>query len=160
RHSRLNADVIRPGRAAADPNAMTMTDPAVVRRAARDCQIEISGFELLDRSSGIFRQPVIQYFSDPFLQSACFEDAAIEQNRRRVNERLPLRDSRLPREKRGEVPCNARVLRVRQADLRETRASGGSWEIRDADSRHKPVDENTRYILACQLHLDCAAHES
>src|SRR5262245_1992404 len=67
RHSRLNADVIRPGRAAADPNAMTMTDPAVVRRAARDCQIEIAAFELLHRSSGIFRQPLIQYFSDTFL---------------------------------------------------------------------------------------------
>src|SRR5262249_43736049 len=158
RHGRLNADVIRPGRAAADPNAMTTTDPAVVRRAARDCQIEIGAFELLRRRSGIFRQPLIQYFSDTFLQSTCFEDAAIEQNRRRVNERLPFRDSRLPREKRGQVPCNAGVLRVRQADLRETRPSGGSWEVSDVDFRHKPVDENTSYILACQLHLDGAAY--
>src|SRR5262249_6453442 len=135
------------------------TAPALVRRASRYCKIQISALELLHRRPRIFRQPLIQYFSDTFFQSAGFENAAIEQNRRRVNERLPLRDSRLPREKRGEVPCNAGVLRVRQADLRETRPSSGSWEVSDADYRHKPVDENTRYILARQLHLDCAAHE-
>ena len=50
RHGRLNADVIRARRPAADPNAMTMTDPAVVRRAARDCEIEIGAFEFLHRS--------------------------------------------------------------------------------------------------------------
>ena len=39
-----------------------------------------------------------------------------------MHERLPFRDSRLAREKGGEVPCNAGILRVRQAHLRQSRA--------------------------------------
>ena len=69
RHGRLDADVVSARRAATDPNAMAVTNPAVVRGAARDSEIEIGAFEFLDRGAGIFRQPVIHYFDNTVLEN-------------------------------------------------------------------------------------------
>ena len=85
---RLNADIIGASGAAADADAVTMTDPAVVGGAARHGQIEVRALELFHRRCGIRGQPGVQHFKDAVFQYARFENAAVEENRGRVDKRL------------------------------------------------------------------------
>ena len=76
-----------------------------------------------------------------------------------MHERLPFRDSRLAREKAGKMPCNAGILRVRQAHLRQARTPAGARQFGDIDLRHEAIDENSSHVVPCQFQFDGAAHQ-
>ena len=77
-----------------------------------------------------------------------------------MDERLPVRDSRLAREKGGQVPCDAGILRIRQANLRQTCASRGARKFGESGFGHEAIDENSRHIVTCQFDFDGAANQS
>src|SRR5262249_11867869 len=108
----LDTHVIRTRGAAADADPMAMSNPSVVSSSARNCQIQIGAFQFLYRRSGIVSKPMIQDLDDACLQNGRFENAAVKENRRRMNERLSFGNSRLTGQESSQVPRDARILRI------------------------------------------------
>src|SRR5262245_35327235 len=110
---------------------MTVPDPAVIRRAPRNRELEIGAFESFYCMPAICGQPSVDDFDQALLQRGCLEDAAIEENRRWMNEGFAFGNSRLSCEKGGEVSRDAGILRIRQTHLRQSCPSRGVRYVSD-----------------------------
>ncbi len=125
----LEADVERPGRAAADPDAAAAADDPVIRRALGDGQVERgdwSGRGARRRRRGRRRTSERDDLDDAVADDVGRQGAAVEEDRvgprRAVLGLVPRRLDRLgpvPAEEVAEVPRDGRVGHERQAELLE-----------------------------------------
>jgi len=91
----------------------------------RHREIEAERDQAPERGSAFRGHPPIHLLADDFLETGVLEHAAIEEERRRMEEAralLLLRAAR-PAEKGGEVPGHRRILRVGQAEGGEAETS-------------------------------------
>ena len=77
-----------------------------------------------------------------------------------MNESFSFRNSRLPRKECRKVPCDARILRIRQPHLRQTCPPRRTRQFGDTDPGYEAVDQDAGKIVACEFRLDRASHQS
>src|SRR5207249_2328709 len=132
-----------------DPDTVTVPYPAVIRSTARHSQLEIGAFQFFERGSTVGCEPSVDDFDHTRLQDVRPENAAVEENRRRMDKRSALGQARLARKETGKMPGDARVpreiMRKRQVHIvaaqKNVIADGDTRELKiavflnDADER-------------------------
>ncbi|EAU63646.1 conserved hypothetical protein, partial [Stigmatella aurantiaca DW4/3-1] len=168
-HRGLHADIVGPGGAAADAQAMALADPSIIGRAPGHGEVQIRPLQLLGGRAAIRGEPSVEHLHDPGLERARLEDAPVEEDGGGVEEGLAAHVHRcirgvgerlgLPREEGGQVTGDPRVLGVGQRHLGQAGAARGAGQLRDGRGGKEAIGEQPVQLLPGQLRAQRAADE-
>ncbi len=153
--------VVRPRRAASDPDADPPAREPIRGGAARDCELERVGVEHRRAPCAARIVPAADDRRDALADGRRLERAAVEEDRVGPDERMlgVARGRALARQELGQVPGDAGVRRERQPPL----ADAGCATIRPRVGRHdreEPVEDDALELAATDGRRERAADDA
>ena len=170
-HVRFHANVVRLRRTAADAHATARAvDVAKVGRTTGHGQVQIRTVEQTCRLASLFIEPAVDDVQNALLNLRGLEHTAVEQNGRRVQEggaRLLIAFQTgnvvqrvdLAAQEGRQMACDGGVLRIGQAQLRQTCAGAGLGLVADGHLGEEAFDQHGQHFVARDFGADAATNQ-